>query len=721
MANASTIYDVIVKIRTMTSGERAVKRISDYFQSASKSMIALNANANMAQPALRAQAVSARRTAQALKDAARASKQIKTPRGVYYAGRARPVMDPREAALKESARGSYRGGSGRRGGIMGGGLLHAYAHTMVAGHMLGGATSALVGYNAEMESARLGTATLINMFQKTGQPRALQLAADLTEKLRVDAENLPGSFQELQQMFKGIAVTGLQSGLGLDDIREISSNAVVASKAFGIQADVFMRDIQQMMQGRLTVRDMGARTLLGQIGMGHEDFNKIARSDPQKAAKMIKQLLGTGAIKEAADAYEKSFSGTVERLKSKFQKIFGDIGMPLFDAIKEDMDRLEKWMADNPEKLKKIINDVGQMLVSVYEAIKTLANAVKELVAFIFNHKDFFLTLAKSFLVIKAAAGVNALGGMLGGLAGKGAAGGITGMAASLSGIQGGIGGIFSTLSRGIMILGLTKMASEGIAAAINRKQDEKIAGIEKGASTGRDVAMMLGSMVGESGVMSLMRLRHGRLTGSLGTSRSFGEISSSFAVTEQTKKEAEAAGLALTPYLQRQAQSELDRNQLIRGYDQYGQRMLDVEALKRQFGVSSLFYEGKNGTLAEDTLIQNLKRKFDATDTNEKAMLEYLEGIRDATAGMVEHTGESVQQLDERLRKEREEMAKAQEAAKNERAGKDPSGKTKPGIEKMVINVASDDPDRFAMGIEGIFNDWVKSPSQGSRTLRNK
>ncbi len=347
----------------------------------------------------------------------------------------------------------------------------------LAGAAVGGfgiykAKEALIDFNANLEQSRITMAGM--MSQATGQAfgNSIKEATSLVDRLQIRARASVGTTEDMVQMASMITRPISAAGLGMKDLEDFTVNAVVASKAFGIQADMAARDIEAALMGQLSSRDRFARGILeaksfGGKYIGEEGrraFNSMSGED--RAKEFRKGLLSPG-ISAMAKAQEHSFAGVTSTLKDTMQMTAGKIGLPLFQAITKEIQSWQKWIDSNGPAIAEFSQSLSQGLVEGFKMAKDAA-------AFLVKHKDLLLALAKAWLAGKAV---------------KGLVGGFVDIGKMMQSVVGststGLSGLAAKANVAANALGLIAGAAVMIADLVDKAQEEGIDKDVKAASFG--------------------------------------------------------------------------------------------------------------------------------------------------------------------------------------------------------------------------------------------
>lgn len=266
----------------------------------------------------------------------------------------------------------------------------------------------LIGFNAQMEDLKLNLAGMISMATTTDFSEALVLAEGSLGRFRQAAKASVGTTKDMVAMGVQIAQPIFSASSSMLEFEKLAVNAVVASKALGVQSEVAARDIDQAIRGQFRSVDVFTGKLLGALGfLGEEGRRAFNELGIQARKAKIAEALTLPAITELAKAQEKSFSGVYSTLQDNLQTFLGSVGKPLFEAITTELQRWNTWIERNQATVDRIAKTLATGLVDFFGVVKTT-------VQFFVDNKDTLLLVAKTwagFRVGKLAGGL--LGGAL--------------------------------------------------------------------------------------------------------------------------------------------------------------------------------------------------------------------------------------------------------------------------------------------------------------------
>jgi hypothetical protein len=281
-----------------------------------------------------------------------------------------------------------------------GGAITTYFGARMAG-------KALIGFNADLEQAKITMAGMLQLNMGGEWASNMAYATRLVSDFQQIAKQSVGTTKDFVDMASLITRPVVAAGASMSDLRDITKGAVIAAKAFGIQAEVAALDVEQALMGGLTKRERFARALLEPAGFTTESFNAL---DPKKRLEELAKALRGPAVQAMAKAQEKSFAGVLSTFQDNLQMAFGRVGLPLMKAISAEFDRWNAWLDKHPKTLEEMGKKLSDGLITAFTVIKDVAT-------FFYDHADLLLTVAKAWAGLKIG---RMAGDLLGGAAGAG-------------------------------------------------------------------------------------------------------------------------------------------------------------------------------------------------------------------------------------------------------------------------------------------------------------
>jgi hypothetical protein len=307
----------------------------------------------------------------------------------------RYMVDDKAAAKKLSSIQREAQATGLKVQGIGAQLKWAFGAAAGAGALALG-KRALVDLNSELEQSRIQMAGLLQLNMGGTFEANMGRAQRLVKGLQQDAKSSVGTTKEFVQMASMLAGPISKAGLSMADLRTVSAGATVAAKAMGVEAGDAARDLEQALAGTLTKQERFARNLIEPMGFSPEKFNQL---DAAKRAATLVKAFQQQALQDMAKAQGESFAGVISTLQDGVEMAFGRAGLPLVKAITREVATWNQWLEKNQDTVDRWADEFGQTLVQGL-------TSVKEAAAFIVEHKDLLMTLAKAWLMGKVVGGI---------------------------------------------------------------------------------------------------------------------------------------------------------------------------------------------------------------------------------------------------------------------------------------------------------------------------
>jgi hypothetical protein len=288
-----------------------------------------------------------------------------------HAGHAAKAIDGLKSVAKGAA-GAFDAlvSSGAKLAMLGGGAAGAGA--------LAAIKFGLVDVNAKVEDTKLGFATIFNMLANTGIDNGLVLAQSLVEDIRKDAKELPGEFGDFVAMAQTITAPLLNAGKGMQDIRDMTRQTVVAAASLNVRFDQAAREMAMLIEGHAGGHNVlggrlgiTAHTQVKKAGGGTSEFNKATAAE---RIAHINALLEKGD--QSLKHFGKSWSGLTSTMVDSMKQFLGRATFPLFERIKGSVEGINKLL-ESP-KMNDLADAIGRDLVIAYDKVVDLSGWVAD-------------------------------------------------------------------------------------------------------------------------------------------------------------------------------------------------------------------------------------------------------------------------------------------------------------------------------------------------------
>lgn len=276
-----------------------------------------------------------------------------------------------------------------------------------------------ISFNATMETAQLGIASLITAQAqlRTANGRTLvgtealagaqSLAADQMQKLRIAGIQTAATTEELVQGFQQAVGVGLRWGLTLDQIRNVTIGITQAAGALGVPMNQLNEEIRDLLGGNISARNTRVATALG---ITNQDI-KNARETGHLADYVLSRLK---AFNIAGAATAQTWTAVLSNIKEAFQVFTGTALKPAFEEVKVGLNTAlaDAFDLDNATISKKFsaIVEVAQRVFTaighvVAGAIAGAITAAKEFNDWLVANRDTVNGILEAFGVIAGEVG----------------------------------------------------------------------------------------------------------------------------------------------------------------------------------------------------------------------------------------------------------------------------------------------------------------------------
>jgi hypothetical protein len=271
----------------------------------------------------------------------------------------------------------------------------------------------LIGFNSNMQQAKIQMGGMIQLATKMDSAASSREAIKLVDTLQQKAKTSVGTTSDMVDMASLITRPVLAAGLGMDQLATFTAKSVVAAKAFGIESGMAARDIESALMGQLRSVDRFSRALLEPLGYvgdeGRKAFNELGAA--ARAAK-FEEALGGPAIAAMAKAQGESFSGVFSTFQDTLQMTMGEIGLPLFREVTDEIKTWNEWISKNGDRIAEMGTNIGKGLVTGFRTVKSV-------IGFMVDHADLLLTVAKVWAGVKVGQKLGGMADSFGEVAGR--------------------------------------------------------------------------------------------------------------------------------------------------------------------------------------------------------------------------------------------------------------------------------------------------------------
>lgn len=246
---------------------------------------------------------------------------------------------------------------------------------------------ALIGFNADIEDAKNQIAGMLALARRTDLTSQLAYANQLYDGLRKRAAELPGTTKDYINMLGLLVQPMAKANMNMEQMQTLVVDTMVAARGLGENWQKAARDISEFINfGKFNAVDTFIRRIMGAAGYEADDKTKAKLKSMSVAQRAAIAMSGVGAdaIKELGQRQADSFRGTMDKLKEAVAQFLGNVGLPLFNALKDSLKRANEWLNKNSDAVDDMAKKVGGVLLSAFKSFRGLLN-------WFADHKDFVI------------------------------------------------------------------------------------------------------------------------------------------------------------------------------------------------------------------------------------------------------------------------------------------------------------------------------------------
>lgn len=193
--------------------------------------------------------------------------------------------------------------------------------------------------------------------------QALDASSELIQRMRVDAQQLPGTFTDLRKIMTGVLGPGLGAGMSTSEVEQLASRFMASGVSAGLRPDVIGRELGALLHGQMR-SNMPILRVMPSFAMDSKTFNALPIA---KRVEELQKQAGMGdpaskeskAFKSLLEAAEHSWEGLTSTLKDHVREVLGNMTYHLFNRIKGSLEDINSWYSSNAPRITRWAKDVG--------------------------------------------------------------------------------------------------------------------------------------------------------------------------------------------------------------------------------------------------------------------------------------------------------------------------------------------------------------------------
>jgi hypothetical protein len=219
--------------------------------------------------------------------------------------------------------------------------------------------------NAGLEEMQIGLAVSFGVGGiATSFEQGMSDASVMMKQLRTDAQSLPGTFEDLAKMFQTISIAGFKAGMDPEKVRQFTDRTMALAHVANIPENVAGREMAAMLSGNARAQSILASRIFGLHGEGVKAYNQMS---PQKQQEFISKTIFSDTFNDALKAYMHSWVGLTTTMVSKLRMLLGDVTHPLFNNLKNGLEKSIHYFDEHKQQISEWSNRVGQTLARWFD------------------------------------------------------------------------------------------------------------------------------------------------------------------------------------------------------------------------------------------------------------------------------------------------------------------------------------------------------------------
>jgi hypothetical protein len=298
----------------------------------------------------------------------------------------------------------------------------------IGGRALAGFVTEGIRFNATIESAKIGIATLVantyDVRDASGQlldpiqsfNASLEKSEELERALQKSAIETKFEFQDVLSFFNSSVLASAGLKTNLEQIVSLTQGFALAAGAANIDVEKVNTGIKQILTGNTTVRNDLARVLFP--GLDTKSINETLKKQREAGTLVDFLQKKLEVFKLSGDQVAQSFDAVASNVKDAFKVFEAASTLPLFDKIKQTLGFIINQVVDlsgdtvklTPtfQKIADILGDVGQLVgEELLSAVKAIFGFLGDVADYLIRNQDAVeQTLVNVFAVAEQIGGI---------------------------------------------------------------------------------------------------------------------------------------------------------------------------------------------------------------------------------------------------------------------------------------------------------------------------
>lgn len=233
------------------------------------------------------------------------------------------------------------------------------------------------GFMKNMETNQLGMSGILqSMTLMDGKAvdfsQALSISSDMMKKLQMDALKTAASTEDLVEVFRAILSPGLNAGMTLEQIRQITTVGTNAIKSLGIPRQQIVQELRDLVQGGITA---AGSTLATALGITDADIKKAKNSSEGLFKFLMDRLQG---FQDTANKFPDTLAGKEDQLNEMWTMASAKFAEEFEEPIKDGLQAISDLIGTVNSETGEF--EVNPDIISVLSDLKAGYQEIKDLI-----------------------------------------------------------------------------------------------------------------------------------------------------------------------------------------------------------------------------------------------------------------------------------------------------------------------------------------------------
>ncbi|TWH48555.1 hypothetical protein [Sporomusa sp. KB1] len=231
-------------------------------------------------------------------------------------------------------------------------------------------------FSMDTETTRLGMAGILQSMtlidgKAVSFNEAIQISSDTMKKLQQDALRTAANVDELRDAFLAALAPGVQAGMTIEQIRQLTTVSVNALKSLKVPAQQTVQEIRDLIQGGITA---SGSTLATALGLTDADIEKAKNSSEGLFKFLMDRMKG---FEETSKRFPDTMRGRMDQLEEVFTQGGAAFASKFEEPIKEGLSAISDAIGEVDDKTGEI--HLNPAFASSAEEVNGILSEMKSL------------------------------------------------------------------------------------------------------------------------------------------------------------------------------------------------------------------------------------------------------------------------------------------------------------------------------------------------------